>query len=316
MEVIKIQKRPNLFFMYWTLTDFCNFRCNYCPSHLHSGDYYSGRKPGFPTDDQINTFLDLLISTYLPGKVLSLALGGGEPTLHPMFPTIIEKMSPFGETAVTTNGGRGVEWWKSLKKLPTTVSISLHHEFTKLDKINETSHFLVDAGVDLTYNLSCDPANWNDALGMYAGIDDDLKRLVQPKVLNYIGSGRDTYPYTKEQRAWIKDVQSKFVRNSPNQLTGKIVKTLPTVIYADGKNRLLRNLAELTLNNEHIYTGWECHAGQETFNIHFDGIVYSSICKQVQVSHLSDFKPLAEPFICQMTSCTCPGDLLVTKNKV
>lgn len=313
MKVIEIRKQPNLFYIYWTLTDFCNFRCNYCPSHLHSGDYHSGRKLGYPTDEEINIFLDLLISDYLPGKTLSLALGGGEPTLHPMFSTIVEKMSPFGEINLTTNGGRGVDWWAALPKLPPRITISLHHEFTKLDKINEISHFLVDAGVDLTYNLSCDPANWSDAVSMYEGLDDNLKSLVQPKVLNYIGGDRSTYPYTNEQQAWIKSIQRKFIR-SPNIM--RKIKVTPTLVYDTGATSSLGNLADLTLRNNHIYTGWECSAGQESFNVHFDGTVYSSICRQAKVSQLSDFKPLDTPIICQRLACTCPGDLLISKKKI
>lgn len=313
MKIIEIQKQPKLFYIYWTLTDFCNFRCNYCPPHLHSGDYHSGKRAGFPTDSQIDTFLDTLVTEYLPGKNLMLAIGGGEPTLHQMFPTIIERMSEFGETSVTTNGGRSVEWWASLPKLPTTVTISLHHEFTKLDKINEISNFLVGAGVDLNYNLSCDPSNWAAAVGMYEGLADNLKCYVQPKVLNYIGGNRGTYPYTNEQRNWIKDIQSKFTRN-PKAL--KKIKTLPIATYDNGSMRQLTNLAELTLNGDHVYKGWECYAGQDTFNIHFDGVVYSSICKQEKVCKLEDFEPRKIPFICKTAACACPGDLLVTKKKV
>jgi len=313
MNVVEIKQTPNIFHIYWTLTDFCNFRCNYCPPILHSGKYHNGISPGFPTEEQITAFLDLLIKEYLPGKQLSLGLGGGEPTLHPMFPTIVERMSPFGEVSVTTNGGRGVEWWASLPKLPGTVVISLHHEFTKLEKINEISHFLVDAGVNLSYNLSCDPGNWNDAVSMYEGLDDDLKRHVQPKVLNYIGSSRGTYPYTKEQNTWIRTIQQKFVRN-PN--SKQRLKIFPTIIFDNGTSRPINNLAELTLNDQHLYTGWECYAGQNTFNIHFDGIVYSSVCKQIAICHLSEFKPLTEPFICKAYACTCPSDLLASKKKV
>lgn len=315
MNIIEIKQQPALFHIYWTLTDFCNFRCNYCPPHLHSGHFQSGKAPGFPTDEQITAFLDLLIKEYLPGKQLSLSLGGGEPTLHPMFPTIIERMSPFGETSVTTNGGRGIEWWQSLPKLPDRVVISLHHEFTKLDKINEISHFLVNAGVNLTYNLSCDPGNWNDAVSMYEGLDDDLKCYVQPKVLNYIGGTRGTYPYTKEQNEWIRAIQQKFVKNH-NLKSKRQIRLLPTVIYEDKSSQKITNLAELTLNNQHIYTGWECHAGQNTFNIHFDGIVYSSVCKQIAMCHLSEFKPLTEPFICKAYACVCPSDLIASKKKI
>jgi len=313
MKVIEIRKRPNLFHIYWTLTDFCNFRCNYCPSYLHSGDYHSGRKKGHPTDEQIDTFLDLLISDYLPGKELCLALGGGEPTLHPMFATIVEKMGPLGEVHVTTNGGRGVDWWASLPRLPSRVIISLHHEFTKLDKINEISHFLVDAGVDLSYNLSCDPGNWSAAVGMYEGLDDDLKCLTQPKVLHDMGTTRITHQYTNEQQAWMKSVQRKFLRN-PKSI-GIKVQVRPTVVYDTGHTSTLGNLADVMLRKDNIYTGWECYGGQETFNIHFDGIVYSSICKQVRICHLGDFKPLSAPFICNRSACTCPGDLYISKKK-
>ena len=314
MKVIEVRKRPDLFYIYWTLTDFCNFKCNYCPLHLHSGDYHNGRKDGFSTDEQINTFLDLLMSDYLPGKTLSLALSGGEPTLHPMFSTIVEKMSPFGEVYVVTNGGRGVDWWASLPKLPHIVTISLHHEFTKLDKINEISHFLVDSGVNLTYNLSCDPNSWSAAVSMYEGLDDDLKCLTQPKVLNYIGGDRSTYHYTEEQHAWIKSIQRKFTR-SPKAAFAKML-VQPTAVYDTGHTSTLGNLADLTLRNNHVYTGWECSAGQETFNINFDGIVYSSICKQVRIGRLENFRALSKPFICNRSACACPGDLLVSKRKI
>lgn len=319
MKVIQVIQRPKLFHIYWHLTDFCNYKCNYCPSFLHDGDYHTGKKAGFPTNEQINNFLDLLATTYSPDHNVIVALGGGEPTLHPMFGTIVDRIAVYGQTFVTTNCSRSVEWWAALPTLPGTVNISLHHEFTKLDRVCEVSHFLIKSGVNLTYNLSCDPANWNNAVAMYNGLDDDLKCFVLPKIIHRFGRPMDqdyriTLAYTEQQKEWIRAVRSKFTLVKP---IAEQHKTSPTFVYDDGSTELFGyGLAELTLSNNHVYTGWECDAGQKAFNINFDGMVYSSLCKQVKISHISEFKPLDHKIICQQSRCTAPGDQLVSKRKI
>ena len=128
--IVKIEGPTDSFHIYWTLTDFCNFKCNYCPGFLHSGNYHNGRSSGFPSDDNIRTFLYNLEHEWLQGKKLFMGLGGGEPTLHPMFAEIVERCEAMGIVNVTTNGSRSIDWWQSLKTLPTQVIISLHPEFT------------------------------------------------------------------------------------------------------------------------------------------------------------------------------------------
>ena len=113
-KIIEIKKSIDTLYIYWTLTDFCNFKCNYCPSSLHDGLYANGTKSGFPSDSQINKFIDNLIEKHLGNRKLYLIISGGEPTLHPMFATIINRLLPYGFIGVNTNGARHYEWWSKL----------------------------------------------------------------------------------------------------------------------------------------------------------------------------------------------------------
>ncbi len=322
-NVIKIKRKYEIFYMYWTLTDFCNFQCNYCPSVLHSGDFAQGRKPGFPSNEDIEQFLDNLINKHLKGRKLYLVLSGGEPTLHPMYETIIERCAPHGIICTNTNGSRSVEWWKNLSILPQQVTISLHPEFSKMDKINEIARYVVEQKSELIFNLSCDPANWERTVEIYESLADDLKFYCVPKVLNHLESTRANYEYTAEQDRWIKEKIAYYNENQHrrvNIITGANVRsswkqTWPIAYYDDGSESALPTLAQLTITKQHNYKGWNCEAGMDTFNVHFDGNVWGSVCKAIKLGRVESFEPRTEPITCEKNYCTCPGDLIIGKTR-
>lgn len=316
-KIIKIQRKSNIFYMYWTLTDFCNFQCNYCPSVLHSGDFHHGRKSGYPTNENIEQFLDNLVNNQLQGRKLYLVLSGGEPTLHPMYETIIERLAPYGIICTNTNGSRGVEWWKNLKVLPQQVTISLHPEFSKVDKINEVAQYILSKQSTLIFNLSCDPANWDGTVALYNAISPDLQHYIVPKVLNHLESTRANYDYTADQDSWIKSkIKYHDVRRFNFNKSLHDRQIWPLAYYDDGTVLNLPNLAQLTITKQHNYKGWNCEAGMDTFNIHFDGNVWGSICKAVNLGRLEEFQPATAPICCEKDYCTCPGDLIIPKQKI
>jgi MoaA/NifB/PqqE/SkfB family radical SAM enzyme len=173
-------EEPELY-VYWTLTDFCNFSCNYCPSFLHSGEYHKGVSQGFPTDDQIIAFVDKL-EGLAKTRRLEVVLSGGEPTLHPMLPYIVSRLRDKCFLAITSNGSRGNDFWEKLLPI-SAVQLSIHPEFTKANKINSLSRIIVDSGTLLTYNLSCDPNNWEKMMELYDALEDEFKEFVVPKIL-------------------------------------------------------------------------------------------------------------------------------------
>jgi MoaA/NifB/PqqE/SkfB family radical SAM enzyme len=312
-----IQKESTLN-IYWTLTDFCNFKCNYCPKNLHSGNYSRGLLPGFPTDEEIEKFLDDLGSKHLKGRKLLVLLSGGEPTLHPMLPRIIERLKEYdSHIGITTNGSKSEEFWKSI--LPVSgVTLSIQPEFTNIDRVNRISKTILDSGTSLGFNLSCDPKNWDRMLKLYDGLDDDLKELVFPKVLNYIGNehkdkNRKNYEYEPYQERWMEEriKDCKFTIKQNPTPASRIIFSDSTTFEFSGNAQL----AELTLNGWNKMEGWDCNVGWESISIHYNGNVFAGVCKIKKLGRITEFELETNPITCTIPYCVCPADLRVNKRK-
>jgi MoaA/NifB/PqqE/SkfB family radical SAM enzyme len=319
--VAVVNEKPQLS-IYWTLTDFCNFSCNYCPPFLHSGEHHRGILPGFPADEEIIAFLDRLEDIAKQRNVLMI-ISGGEPTLHPMMPYIIKRLREINcYTGITTNGSKGSEFWKDI--LPVScVSISLHPEFTKPDKINRISKVIVDSGSDLNYNLSCDPDNWEKTIALYEAIDDQFKPLIIPKVLNryvspiWLNKGkyedRSTYDYTPEQKEWMNSRLSRKSFLKAKSLSDISEQFESRMVFTDGTAISANRLGHITINDWHNFEGWRCKAGNESLSVHFSGKVYAGVCKSKCLGTISDFELFDDYIICPQKRCICPVDIRVNK---
>jgi len=307
-HLIEIKKPVDTLNIYWTITDFCNFKCSYCPSKLHSGLFARKIKPGAPTDAEIETFIDRVLNVHLMGRFLNMTLSGGEPTLHPMFKTIIERMGPHGSIEVVTNGSRSVEWWQDMKVLPNKVTISLHPEFSNLEKINELGLFLKDYGVDLSFNLMCDPKNWDWVTNVKQLLDEKLHGHINAKILSdHSGTITDgtPYEYHQQQLDFINNQQSTVATNSdPRKHT--------FAIYSDGTQTGL-NAFKLVANKQNSFKGWACSAGHAGLKIGFNGQVTAGICEVARLGRLDKFNLADKEIVCTKIWCKCPGDLNLSK---
>ena len=297
--------------VYWMITDFCNFRCNYCPSVLHSGNFAQGRKKGFPTRSHIEKFLSILKSEVEKYDLsLNVQFGGGEPTLHPMLPEIIAELKTFSNTiGITTNGSRGISWWEKVWPIDN-VTISLHHEFTKIDKVNELATWIMKSkNTSLQFNLSCDPNHWDASMGLYNSLEDYLKPFVSPKVLNHIGTDfKELFNYTPEQRQIIKNLDKKNIRTIMNR-EASIIK------FDNGATSGTTSLAEMTINEWNRFKDWKCYIGKEGLLVNFRGEVYAGVCQVKLLGHMISWELMEEPITCPFQYCACPGDLRSSKFK-
>jgi hypothetical protein len=307
-HLVEIKKPVDTLYIYWTITDFCNFKCSYCPSNLHSGTFARKIKPGSPTDEEIETFIDRVLNIHLMDRFLIITLSGGEPTLHPMFKTIIERMGPRGSIEVVTNGSRSVEWWHDMKVLPNKVTISLHPEFSNLEKINELGLFLKDNGVDLAFNLMCDPKNWDWVINVKQLLNERLHGHINAKILtDHSGTITDgtPYEYYEQQLDFIKSQQSTVATNSdPRKRT--------FAIYSDGTQTGL-DAFKLVTNKQHSFKGWACSAGYSGIRIGFDGQVTAGICGITSLGRLDKFNLVSKEIICTRQWCKTAGDLNLNK---
>ncbi len=311
-KIVSIQRKQPVFFIFWHLTDFCNWECSYCPDQLHSGNYAMGRRAGYPTNEEIDRFIDHVIEN-LQGKPLWLNLSGGEPTVHPMFSSIIQRLKPYGIIGVNSNGSRPLKWWKSLPELPSGFTFSLHPEYVdKMPQLNELYNYLADKGVDLQFNLMCDPNHWDTVTRMYDMIDQRFNNYIicLPVHDKRPEQNRHMTNYSTEQRDWIRQHQLLFFKNN-----SIFTPYTSTMTFDDGKVTLLKTFSEpkLKLLGLNQFNGWSCNAGVDSIDVNYDGQVWSSICKHKNLGRLDNFKLLDEPGTCPFEICIHPADLAINK---
>ena len=308
-KIIRIdQQNPNLF-VYWHLTDFCNYKCNYCPSFLNDGQYATGQKPGFPNDAEIDTFINKL-SDLSKARDLMVVLSGGEPTVHSLFPEILDKLKKLGKVGIVTNGSRTLNWWRKLTVLPDYITLSLHPEYVDMKHINQLSKYLIESGALLTYNLSVDPTNWQLVKTIYDQLEHSYRHRIRYKMLHEFNdnTNKKMFNYTQEQLDWVKDNFSE----SGELFTLSEKETV--VYYDDGTSNNSPTLAaEVTMTRKNSFYDWKCSAGSNGIKVHTDGIVYAGICASQNLGHMTNFELLKEPLTCKLNYCVGPGDIRLPK---
>ena len=116
-KLIKLESTKKYLFVYWQLNDFCNYKCNYCSPSLNQGYYSISNKQLVPDEPRTLNFLENIKDKKSDGDIY-FCLSGGEPTIHPMFSVILEKLHNIDtvkKVEVITNGSRSMKWWRSQK---------------------------------------------------------------------------------------------------------------------------------------------------------------------------------------------------------
>lgn len=313
--IVEIQKAAPALYVYWTLTDYCNFSCSYCPSQLHSGDFAQGRKSGYPSDSAIRTFLDRLVNVHTNGRFLQVTLSGGEPTVHPMFSEIVETLKPHGLIGIISNGSRPLNWWKKLPALPDRVTISLHAGFTVIEKINEVGEFLLDNNCEVAFNMMCDPEQWPDVQALYDKLTDRLKAVVNGKILtdhSFTAQMDGTpYLYSDEQLSYINSKRGSD--SSIQQRFGDVDKRV-YIINDDNTKRVMVHPFELSNAMQNQMQGWSCSAGRDGIAVSYNGNAYAGNCRVATLGRLDTFDLLTQDVTCTKKYCKTTADLPLPKH--
>ena len=276
-KLLKLENTKNFLFVYWHLTDFCNFKCSYC-SPVHNEGYFSIKNTSFtPTNDTIKNFLKQL-TTATKDKELYLSLSGGEPTLHPMIREIINECYDKSNVEIITNGSRSLNWWKSLENLPHLIRISLHPEFTDIEKINTLASYILETKSILRFNLSMDPENWDQSIRLYNHLDPSLRKFVRPKTLHELSvKQKPLKKYEPYQLDWIKQTFTHTVDNGQDTDILQYTKAE----YDNGETGKLDFVH--TAIHDHMYYNWRCSAGSSSISINTIGQIHAGLCKQKQI---------------------------------
>jgi organic radical activating enzyme len=308
-KLIKLESSKKFLFIYWQINDFCNFKCNYCVPSLNQGFFSIKNKQLTPSNQTIINFIDN-IKKQKNDKEIYFSLSGGEPTLHPLFREIINELHNSSRIELITNGSRSISWWKSLDHLPNIVRISLHPEYTDIDKINKLATYIISRNSLIRFNLSMDPDNWDQSKELYEKLDSNFKKFLKPKTLHdWSKKEKPIRNYTEHQKEWMKEI---FLNTEDGREDFNLWnQTLAT--YNDGTTGKL-DFIHASMK-DHMYHGWKCSAGSTSISINTIGQVHAGLCKQRLLGNIENFKILEEYLTCRSIFCQCPTDLLIPKYK-
>jgi radical SAM protein with 4Fe4S-binding SPASM domain len=128
-----------------SLNNYCNLSCDYC---------YMSAKPINEGENLLMEDFNLLLTKMVKSRVLQIALGGGEPTLHPQFTEILKKLRNDGGIIpnYTTNGTNLTEEiLKTSKKYCGAVAVS--HSEERFKQTLEATKKLLDHQIQTNIHI-------------------------------------------------------------------------------------------------------------------------------------------------------------------
>jgi organic radical activating enzyme len=175
----------------------CNYRCFYCVA--------AGRN----NEPVQRLDLEAIEKAYgfLKQKcvVTSLECGGGEPTVHPQFPALVELISRYGAVSFPTNNSQAPEHW--LPKATAhrlLIRSALHPESEeKLDRYLRNARYLIEHGCDFAGTFIAHPSRL-EKIGEYRKFFQDAGVPFYPVAFigDYQGK-RYPHSYAEEEKRMI-----------------------------------------------------------------------------------------------------------------
>jgi len=287
----------------WHLTDWCNYKCSYCPVlHVVTNDFTQPRHADYKM---------VLARLGTVQRNFQMCLSGGEPTLHPQFLDIVNKMSAIDncvQIAVMTNLSRSVDFYKQVEALNVLnkfnenkllIMAAYHPEYYKdkfLEKAIELHQHCREFVVQL--NLKDQPDTWDSTQLV-------IERLLEKKVktrLNLLISNQNfTANYTSEFHErfgqYFDDTDHPF--------------EIP-VEFEDGTHAMLKD-HEIEINHWNKFQGYECTPVY--YSISREGVI-TNLCTNREVGLSLGDNNLVRKEICPREVCLSKQTLEFPKKKL
>lgn len=292
-----IPEKDDWFLVSWTLSNKCNYSCDYCPEHLHSGS------TGQPRWETVKRFVEKFTR---PGKKICYRLSGGEPTYWKHFLDLAKLVKEQGHTfSFITNGSQTVEYFKEISEYTEGIIISYHPKYANLKHI-----------IDIANNVKC-----SVAINLMM-VQDQFDELVD--TAKFLYENTETlaiWPKVILDKSNIDSISNEVVAYTPKQLG--IIKNWPyfrphNVYHLHRGELLLDELPvdanDLITTGKNKFLGWECWAGVHMINIDMWGNMYRADCQYGgPIGNLERYKLPTDTITCGKEICACLSDIYVRK---
>lgn len=299
-----VEARRSLLFVDWSLNNYCNYSCSYCPPHLHSG------KIKGPEFYQI-VRLVRQISEGSPKPWKHFQFTGGEPTAYKHIGEALDLVKGLGHTAgLISNGSRSVSWWLDHESLIDEVTLTFHIEMA------DSRHFLnvvehIRSAINTHVNITMLPDRFDECLSVANIIAEQFENVsitLKPLLIDF---KTQLYPYSAQQ-LWLLQTYSWPNRHPP---TDARAKGHMSVTFSDGRREKLgaSRLVALNLNS---FIGWSCDIGLELMCVYASGEIYRGVCREgTQLGSVGEgLKCIPDaPVTCGRSICKCLADISVSK---
>ena len=319
----KIDFLPNVapgIFVTWTLHNFCNYRCSYCPPGCHAGT-----KRPYTADDVIRFSLEIVKAAQMRRyEHFTIAFSGGEPTLFPEFERILEVLyANKVDVIFTSNGSRNLEFWKKVTPHFNHCVWSFHPQFANWNDFYEKARFVSQhCWLNVDFMMTAESFEQNLEYAREMAKLDNVRVDFVPIQKNFGGESEGLIGYSDEQLRILQNVPYKFKEPTGEVLEkrkkflrfGRGLKFVESIV--DGKRvEEILNYKSLIAKNQNNFKGWTCLAGIESLVVDMDGSVKRAYCNEGGV--IGDiWNPVSlptKPVICTMNSCKCSVDIEVSK---
>jgi molybdenum cofactor biosynthesis enzyme MoaA len=307
----------DLFTVSWLLGRYCNYKCSYCWTHGRSD-----KKDHRSTELCLKT-IDLIKAQARARGFNSFhfSLSGGEPTLHPGYFDILDKLvqdkhnTNYTSIHMTTNLSKGLPWFKKYNDYAklfdrASITASYHPEYVKnIKSFADKLLYLKSDNAHVTINIVMLP-NLFDELWEVAqyfhskGLNVTLKPQSNPHA-EYVIEG-----YTQDQL--------DILHNGMKQEEHKAPVMQVRMIDDKGKIWYIDQAERFNAFDFNKFKGWECSSGYRSIIIRepCGSIKRSYSCHDEPIGNIeTGFKLFDNPQVCISPSCVSSADSKIPKRK-
>jgi wyosine [tRNA(Phe)-imidazoG37] synthetase (radical SAM superfamily) len=309
----RIQADPDWVTIDWTMSNVCNYACEYCPTITHNGS------SGWPTLESVDYTTKILQEHYGKTRNLEYILLGGELAMWKKLPDaldIIKQNSPTSNIKFITNGIMPEDYWRRIGKQITSVVFSYHPTQVKsVERFVESVNALDNEYK--TILVLAWPSVWDKVVAARQYILENVKEFTSLE-LKLVDNRYETIAdskvvYTQEQMDFIQ----------ANRKVSKSKKSVykPSFTYNDNK-KLQEVTGQILVDGQNKFKDWSCGIGVDKITLDANGTIRrGSGCMIGTEEDFGNWKDLdiknlpKDGVICPYNTCWCMPDLMATKSK-